>query len=541
MTEHELQNLIRDLLNEGRENDTTEVKVANETCPQQLYATISAFANQDEGGVIVFGLGAKDGAVIVTGVYDVDDLRKGVAEQCAQMTPCVRPVFTVGEHQGLPVVAAEIPPVDYTERPCYKTALGPAKGSYVRVRDLNVPMLRAEIHGYQAFRDKRSDDLRPAERVNLDLLDADALNLYLALSAQTRPNLARLPRSQQLELCGVTRNDQVTLAAVLLFGLVPQAFYPRLHIVAPRIHGIAKHAAAGVGETPADTKPIVGTLEAMLDATLRFVRENMNADAPTYPAEAVREAVLNALVHRDYGIYAENTPIQLVMYDDRIEITNPGGLYGPLGHHQQGTAHPAPRNRSHVTGKQTLGHIDKRYEGVSAIRSAMKRSGLPEPIFENHRTSFTVTLRVQAAEDTEPGDRELVAREPRSSKRLRRCMILPRSARMERRSLELADDALGDVSYCMEFRSRPKDKWSLMDVPDPKRLLSFCREWRTRDEVADYLGLPSKQYALRRYLDPLIRDGVIELENPASPRAHKQRYHTVPDLIPLLDGFPPQE
>lgn len=53
-------------------------------------------------------------------------------------------------------------------------------------------------------------------------------------------------------------------------------------------------------------------------------------DKPEYPVKAVREAILNALVHRDYSVHTENVPIRIEMYRDRMEIINSGGLYGKI-------------------------------------------------------------------------------------------------------------------------------------------------------------------------------------------------------------------
>ena len=71
--------------------------------------------------------------------------------------------------------------------------------------------------------------------------------------------------------------------------------------------------------------------------------------------DAVREAILNALVHRDYSLHTEGMPIQLIMYSNRIEITNPGGLYGRLTPDQLGNAPPDTRNPVLVTAMETLG------------------------------------------------------------------------------------------------------------------------------------------------------------------------------------------
>lgn len=92
----------------------------------------------------------------------------------------------------------------------------------------------------------------------------------------------------------------------------------------------------------------------MLEGALPFVRTNMRTvakiipqigervDVPQYPVPAVREAVLNALVHRDYSIHTDDMPIQLVMYEDRLEITTPGGLYGRLTLDKLGLSKVAP-------------------------------------------------------------------------------------------------------------------------------------------------------------------------------------------------------
>ena len=94
MVEKELRDLIQKIQTRGCEEQTTEVKSAHSGCPEKLYDTISAFANQNSGGTFVFGLDEKSGFSKV-GVYDPQDLQKRVMEYCEQMTPVIRPVFTV--------------------------------------------------------------------------------------------------------------------------------------------------------------------------------------------------------------------------------------------------------------------------------------------------------------------------------------------------------------------------------------------------------------------------------------------------------------
>ncbi len=486
MVEKELKDLISQIQTRGCEEQTTEVKAAHGGCPEKLYDTISAFSNQNSGGTFVFGLDEKSGFSKV-GVYDAQDLQKKVMEYCEQMTPVVRPVFTVCDEDGMIFVSAEIPPVDIAERPCYKTAKGRLQGSYIRVGDADKPMTEYEVYSYEAFRKKYRDDIRAVEDASFKSLDTAKVDEYLALKRSERPNLAVLPNEQQYELAGITRNGKITMTALLLFGLYPQAFYPQLSIIATNVPGNEMGALDVAGNRFLDSKRIEGTLPDMLDGAIAFVRTNMRTatkidsktgkrtDMPQYPVIAVREAVLNALVHRDYSFHTEGKPIQLVMYSDRMEIINPGGLYGRLTVDQLGQAQPDTRNPALVTAMETLGKTENRYSGIPTIRYAMKESSLPAPLFIDTRGTFKVILYNNTEE-----------------------LTMPQTA----------------------------DKQEA-DIPDEKGLLEFCRTPRSRSEIVDYLAIASKQYALRRYLDPLVHAGAIRMTKPDVPRSKEQQYVTV--------------
>lgn len=487
MVEKELHDFIMSIQLRGCEEQTTEVKAAHFGCPEKLYDTISSFSNQNSGGTFVFGLDEKSGFSKV-GVYDAQDLQKKVMEYCEQMTPVVRPVFTVCNEDELVFVSAEIPPLDVADRPCFKTAKGRLQGSYIRVGDADKPMTEYEVYSYEAFRKKYRDDIRAAERVSIDALDQDKLEEYLSRKRADRPNLAQSPLEQQYEFTGITRERQITLAALLLFGIYPQAYYPQLSIIATCVPGNEMGNVDLNGNRFTDTKRIEGTLPDMLDAALAFVRKNMRTatkidtktgariDLPQYPMDAVREAVLNALVHRDYSFHTEGMPIQLVMYSDRMEIINPGGLYGRLTVDQLGHAQPDTRNPVLVTAMETLGKTENRYSGIPTIRYAMKKRSLPEPRFIDSRGTFKVVLYHQSG--------DAAAQNPTQSNK------------------------------------------TLIDIQDDKGLMDFCRTPRSRAEIIEYLEIASGQYALRRYLDPLVEAGAILLTLPDTPRSPKQKYVT---------------
>lgn len=487
MLDMEFRELLAKIQRRQCEEQTLEVKSAHRGCPERLYDTYSSFSNQDDGGIILFGLDEKQNFAKV-GVYDAQDLQKKLMEVGEEMTPVVRPVLSVYNEKDLVFVAAEIPPLDLADRPCFKSARGRLKGSFVRVGDADKPMTEYEVYSYEAYRRKYRDDVRMIENTTLTALEPTQLEHYLLKRKLDRPNLGALTQDQLYELTGIMRNGQLTLASVLLLGLYPQALFPQLSILAARVPGTELGTVNRDGQRFTDSKRLEGSLPEMLEAAVSFLSRNMRTsiriDPQTgtretvfeYPIDAVREAVLNALIHRDYSIHTENMPIQLTMFSDRIEIRNPGGLYGRLTVDQLGKMQPDTRNPFLVTAMETMGYTENRYSGIPKIRQAMREVGLPEPIFCDSRGEFSVCLynrQFTQISDTEDG-------------------------------MPLSDGTKG--------------------------LLDFCRTPRTRKEIADFLQIASQQYAIRRYVDPLIQSGAIRLSIPEHPRSPKQTYQSNPQL-----------
>ena len=118
MLSSELNTLIQQIVANKYETQNIELKKAAQGTPEKLYDTLSGFANQSGGGIIVFGIDEKDNFA-VTSVHDVQKLQVDVANYALQMEPIVRPVFTVTTYEGKSVVSAEIPECDISEKPCF--------------------------------------------------------------------------------------------------------------------------------------------------------------------------------------------------------------------------------------------------------------------------------------------------------------------------------------------------------------------------------------------------------------------------------------
>ena len=482
MLNEELIELANKICKQRAEEQTIEVKAAHVDCPKRLYDTLSSFSNQDSGGVILFGIDETAGFEVV-GVYDPQDLQKKVMEQCQQMEPMVRAVFTLSEIDGKIVCSAEIPSIDISERPCYYRGAGRTKGAFLRVGDADCLMTDYELYSYEAFRKHLHDDERPVERATMPLLDSSKIQEYVAQRSADRPGFAQLGSGQAYEMLNITRDGVPTLAAVVNFGLYPQGFFPQLGLTAIVVPGteigdVDKDAARFI-----DNKRIEGTIPAMVEEALAFCRRNMKVktiidkdtgarrDKTEYPVDALREAILNAVIHRDYSIHTEGTPVQIDFFSDRVEIHSPGTLYGRMSIDQLGIAKPDLRNPALAVMTETLTAAEHRYSGIPTMRRAMREYGLPEPKFENRRNEFVVTF-------------------------------------------------YNDLSV--------QDK--TQEANRPIDLLDFCKTPRTRQEIADYLGIKTVFYVMQHYVKPLLDSDRLRMTMPDKPKSSKQMFYTVKSI-----------
>lgn len=478
MTTEELMEKLELIQKMKCETSTLEIKSAEQGCPQRLYDTLSSFSNQDDGGIIIFGVDEKHGYKEV-GVYDPQDIQKKINEQCLQMEPVVRPLLTVLEKNNKFFVSAEIPSADITDRPVFYQGKGRMKGSYTRVGDSDEPMTEYEVYSYEAYRKKYQDDIRAIDRVSFASLDQRLLEEYIELLKKGKPRLAAIPDEEIYELMSIKRDDRITLSAVMNFCPYPQAYFPQLCIIATVVPGTEIGTIGDQGERFTDNQRIEGNISDMLDGAMQFVNRNMRTktiinphtgkreDRPDYPITAVREAVLNALVHRDYSIHTEGMPIQLIMYEDRMEIRNPGGIYGRIKIDQLGKVQPDTRNPVIASELEVLKITENRYSGIPTIRRMMQEYDLQQPEFLDERGSFIVKL----------------------------------------------------------YKKVIEQKVDETEEVDNRELILFCKTPRTRKEISDYLGLNSMTYAIQTRVMPLVEKGIIKMSIPEKPKSPKQLFY----------------
>ena len=342
MTEKEVIEAIKYMQKYQTETDKIEAKTAEIDCPKKCYDTISAFANK-YGGLIIFGINENNN-FIEQDVYGVSDLQKKITALCTNsMEPKLRPEILPITYNNKKLLAVKIDEIPQNQKPCYYKSAGMNKGSYIRIGDSDEPMTDYEIYSLQSYKDGIQEDLRPIKRATIEDLDKEKISKYLEKVKKEKPNFSKFSDEKILKLSGIIENSTgiiyPTISGIMMFGEYPQGYLPQLFVACVVVPGTKLGDVGEMGQRFDDNKRVEGTLDEMLDQTLTFIRRNIGTkviidnngkreNIPEYPMKALREAVANALIHRDYSISRESAYIYVQIYDDRIEIINPGDLYG---------------------------------------------------------------------------------------------------------------------------------------------------------------------------------------------------------------------
>ena len=253
---------------------------------------------------------------------------------------------------------------------------------------------------------RRYADLLPCEGAVLDDLDPTLIEAYRQELERRRPGSAQVRQSKEELLIGVgaavkvRRRLSPTLTGMLFFGRDPQHFYPAFTITFMHFAGTSTVGEGADDPLYLDNREFRGAIPVLLESARATVFEKLSKravmegfvrqDVFEYPEFAYREAIVNAVSHRDYAL--EGSFIQVRLFADRLEVQSPGGLGGHLTVdnivYEQYT-----RNPHIVRLMEDLGYVERRGLGVDQMIRAMAAAGLEPPEFENRGSSFWVTLK----------------------------------------------------------------------------------------------------------------------------------------------------
>jgi ATP-dependent DNA helicase RecG len=369
------------------EGSRTELKSAARGLEAKVLArTVSAFANARGGQIFV---GVEDDSTL-TGVGTVsqaDTLMLQVVQMCQTMIrPAIWCPITKVEVDGKLLVVVDVP-ASSPDRP-YRAE----HTFYIRDASMTRETTREELLRLLRSQNVYHDE-SPLGGAGLDDLDTEAVDSYLR--ALYEPSaLGR--REQYLRSLRCLDEDGVpTVAGILLFGRDPQRWIPDARISAARFNGTA------VSSEFADRKDIGGTLLQQLDHASVFLPTPAGVSGferveRGIPEVVLREALVNALAHRDYRAASQ---VRLFVFADRVEIINPGILLNHL------TLDSIRLGGISVRRNPVLASLLSRarrsesaHLGVPEMTRRMRERGLPGPEISAEGGHFRVVLRVRHAE-----------------------------------------------------------------------------------------------------------------------------------------------
>ena len=539
------------------ETERIEVKTAKDGFPKKCYDTFSSFSNK-YGGIIIFGINENKGFSI-DGVYDVNDLQTQVTNLCSDsMEPKLRPKILAFELEGKNLLAVKLDEIPQNKKPCYYKPKGIKNGSYTRVGDRDDIMTDYELYSLQSYNDHVFEDTRPTKRADINDLNLKELSLYINKIRSLKPNFSKNNFDECMKLCGITdaNHKQIypTLAGIMTFGNYPQAFYPQLFVACVVVPGVELGDTGQMGERFIDNKRIEGTIEEMLNGTMNFLRRNMKTsviidsngkrkDKSEYPLEALREAVANALIHRDYSTQTENAYIAVNMYEDRIEIISPGTLYGTNRLDKLGTSTSMEvRNPNIVRILEEKGSvIENRHSGIPTMKREMRKYGLPDPEFYEERDSFKVIFRNNSRQQKGSGAGQQkgsgagqqkssdIGQQKGSGAGQQNMQNIKQN---EQQSVQQKSSDIGQQKNSADGQQKgsgggqQNERYNLKLEQMKRVVLTCCTEPKTIKELQTLLKIKSRQYFSTNIIKALIDEGKLEYTNKNSVHARNQKYKT---------------
>lgn len=349
---------------------------------EAICAFSNDFPNHKQPGYLIIGADDKTGAI--AGIQVTDELLKDLAaiRNNGQILP--QPALTIqkfafpeGELAVVEVHPSPFPPVRYKGRVWIRN--GPVRAIANEAEELRLSEKRT-AHA-------RTFDATPAFGSTLDDVNEALFRLTYLPSAIDAETLAANHRDLKPQLASLRlydiAHDCPTHAGILILGNNPKFFVPGAYVQYVRFVGTTMATKVD------DEREFSGDMLSLMRQMDLFVEQNIGKrpepasalreqTVRSYPFPAIRELLNNAVMHRNYE---SNAPIKFYEFSDRIEITNPGGLYGaarPDNFPHQNDY----RNPILAEALKILGYVNRFNRGIATAKQALSDNGNPEPVFE---------------------------------------------------------------------------------------------------------------------------------------------------------------
>lgn len=586
---------------------------------RSVMETVCAFANEPGlgGGYLLLGVERDpqdlfSNAYQAVGIANPDKLQSDLASQCASVfNRPVRPRIAVETLGDKTVVVVFVPEAAPADKPIYLSNLGLPRGAFRRVGPTDQEGTEDDLIALYAGHQVDTYDAVVLEDASLEDIDPLAIEDYRKLRGQINPSAEELTWTDPdlLRALGCVKNQNTragirllpTVAGILLFGtaLALRRCFPMVRIDYIRVAG---RTWVEDPNHRFDTLEIRAPLFTAIRRATNTVRDELlqsgtvpegslvREDAPTLPLRVIREAIVNAVMHRSYRIHGA---IQIIRYANRLEIRNPG--HSIKAEEQLGEPGSETRNPHIAAVLHEVNMAETKGSGIRAMRELMLDHDLLPPTLESSRRpdQFVATflfhhflgpddlvwlrrLTTETISDEEARAlvfvREVGAIDNSSYRAINRTDTLNASAHLRRlRDLGLVDmKGSGSRTYYVPgnvmlmpadgHQSTADGHHPLTDghqlssdghqsppLPDglkariaatgmrPRKeilrslIVDVC-QWQPSSsrEIAFILGKQDHKKILRNHLSPMVAEGVLAYTIPAMENHPEQRY-TLPD------------
>lgn len=398
-----------------------EAKSCATTLSKSVWESVSAFANTD-GGTLLLGVDENKNFTVPP-QFDadktinqfVDGMGDGSKDGAKVVSP---PPYSIHRDtlDGAQMVSVQVHENDAAHKPCYVKSKSVSTGSYKRQDDKDILLSPTELFEMQNVYKPSEADRAPITDADRGDLDDATVAAIIDAHRDTKALRGAHSEMQQLERLNILdKKGHVRLAGVLIAGAYPQQFFPRLYVDVAVHPGINKSQDGEVRFL--DRVQCDGRLQEMVDDAVKAVLRNLRTysliegtgrrDVPEIPTTVLREAIANAVVHREYDALFRNDPVNIDIYSNRVEISSPGGLWG--GKTLQNLANGVSRCRNAtlmqllqktplIRGDNDGSAVEGQGSGIQFMINRMKELSLAQPDFQPTFDRFRVILYRGGAE-----------------------------------------------------------------------------------------------------------------------------------------------
>lgn len=396
----------QELLNELNSIDeATQIEAKTSSAiGKSIMETVTAFANEPRlgGGYLLLGV-EQVGTLFepqyeASGLANPDKIQSDLASQCSTMlNRPIRPQMTTEQIGEASVVVVFVPEAAPTEKPVYITSKGLPRGAFRRVGPTDHECSEDDLIALYSDHQSETYDATPIQDGSMDDIDPNAIKNYRVLREKVNPDAEELGWSDDdlLRALGCTTEvkGQIkpTVAGILLFGT---AMALRRCMPAMRIDYIRVPGREWVSnpdhrfDTVEIRQPLPNAIRRATNAILDDLPKSFSlpsddiqsTESPILPNRVIREAVVNAVMHRSYRIQGS---IQIIRYANRLEIRNPG--HSLKAEEQLGEPGSQTRNPKIAAVLHEINIAETKGSGIRVMRELMQKNNLLSPTFDSSR------------------------------------------------------------------------------------------------------------------------------------------------------------